>query len=89
MGIHGDGLKMRRDWGLAMGGEVDLSDAALDRGIGRADHATKWGLAGMRQATMASYKAWLRCKGDNAEKLGTETLQNDDNFQSTPSESWR
>lgn len=57
MGIHGDGLKMRRDWGLAMSGEVDLSEAALDRGIGRADDSTKWGLAGMRHATMASYKA--------------------------------
>lgn len=46
MGIHGDGLKAERDWGVSLGGQVDLSDMALDRGICRSDISAKWSLAG-------------------------------------------
>ncbi len=46
VGIHGDGLKVQRDWGLPLGGQVDLSDMALDRGITRGGAFSKWSLAG-------------------------------------------
>ena len=46
MGIHGDALKMQRDWGLQPGGVVDLSEAAQDRGIFNGEPGAKWSLAG-------------------------------------------
>lgn len=46
VGIHGDALKMQRDWGLAMGGVVDLWEAAQDRGIYHGEPGAKWSLAG-------------------------------------------
>lgn len=46
MGIHGDALKMQRDWGLQPGGVVDLSEAAQDRGVFNGEPGAKWSLAG-------------------------------------------
>jgi hypothetical protein len=46
VGIHGDALKMQRDWVLQPGGVVDLSEAAQDRGIFNGEPGAKWSLAG-------------------------------------------
>jgi hypothetical protein len=46
VGIHGDALKMQRDWGLQLGGVVDLSEAAQDRGVCNGEPGAKWSLAG-------------------------------------------
>jgi hypothetical protein len=46
VGIHGDALKMQRDWGLEPHGVVDLSEAAQDRGVFNGEPGAKWSLAG-------------------------------------------
>ena len=46
VGIHGDALKMQRDWGLQPDGVVDLSEAAKDRGVFNGEPGAKWSLAG-------------------------------------------
>ena len=46
VGIHGDALKIGRDWGLAVGGTADLSEAALERDVDCAE--SKWSLSGAR-----------------------------------------
>ena len=46
VGIHGDALKMQRDWGLEPHGVVDLSETAQDRGVFNGEPGAKWSLAG-------------------------------------------
>ena len=55
MGIHGDSLKVQRDWGLQLSGALDLSDMAIDRGVWEAVQQKLKGPA--RQRTSATNHA--------------------------------